>query len=114
MVLFFVILEGQRLSLTTTTIDSMPTIAARSGQLGSGAVKADPAAQRYLGLWALPNGAITGDVGIYSFAGKSILPENFGTVRIDHTVSSSDSLHGTYLIDIGSPTQPDAANLVST
>ncbi len=110
---FFVNFEGLRQSLTTTTIDTMPTIAARSGQLGSGAVKVDPAAQRYLGLWALPNGAITGDVGIYSFAGKSILPENFGTVRIDHTVSSSDSLHGTYLIDSGSTTQPDAANLVS-
>jgi hypothetical protein len=110
---FFVNFEGLRQSLTTTTIDSVPTLAARSGQLVSGTVKVDPQAQRYLGLWAAPNGAASGDAAIYTFAGKAVLPENFGTVRIDHTISASDSLHGTYLIDSGSTTQPDAANVVS-
>jgi hypothetical protein len=110
---FFVNFEGLRQSLTTTTIDTMPTLAARNGQLVSGTVKVDPEAQRYVGLWALPNGTISGDAGIYSFAGKAILPENFGTARIDHTISTGDSLHGTYLIDSGSTTQPDAANVIS-
>jgi outer membrane receptor protein involved in Fe transport len=107
---FFVNFEGLRQSLTTTTIATVPTLTARSGQLVAGTVKVDPSAQRYLGLWAAPNGAISGDAAIYSFAGKAILPENFGTVRIDHSISASDTLHGSYLFDSGSTTQPDAVN----
>lgn len=110
---FFVNYEGLRQSLTTTTIDTVPSLAARNGQLTGGSVKVDSAAQRYLGLWAAPNGMVNGDAGIYSFAGKAILPENFGTVRIDHTISSNDNLHGTYLIDSGSTTQPDGLNVLS-
>lgn len=105
--------EGLRQSLTTTTIDTVPSLAARGGQLASGTVKVDPAVGRYLNLFHVPNGAVSGDTGIYSFAGKSITPENFLTVRADHTVSDRDNLHGTYLLDRGSTTQPDGLNVIS-
>ena len=105
--------EGLRQSLTTTTIDTVPSLNARNGQLVSGAIKVDPAVQKYLGLWAPPNGAISGDTGIYSFASKAVTPENFFTVRGDHTISEKDNLHGTYLLDRGSTMQPDGLNLIS-
>src|SRR6266404_4674278 len=69
---FFVNYEGLRQSLTTTTIDTVPSLAARNGQLVSGTVKVDPAVVRYLPLFAPPNGTVNGDTGIYAFAGKAI------------------------------------------
>ena len=68
---FFVNYEGLRQSLTTTTIDTVPSVNARNGQLVAGTVKVDPAVQKYLPLFAPPNGAVRGDTGIYSFAGKA-------------------------------------------
>ena len=109
---FFANYEGLRQSLTTTTIDTVPSVAARNGQLAAGVVKVDPAVARYLPLWALPNGKVTGDTGIYSFAGKAVIPENFLTFRVDHTISNRDNLHGTYLFDKGSTTQPDNLNVL--
>ncbi|MDQ2947182.1 MAG: TonB-dependent receptor, partial [Acidobacteriota bacterium] len=109
---FFANYEGLRQSLTSTTIDTVPSLAARNGQLASGVVRVDPAAARYLPLWALPNGKVTGDTGIYSFAGKAVIPENFLTFRVDHTISNRDNLHGTYLFDKGSTAQPDNLNVL--
>jgi hypothetical protein len=110
---FFANYEGLRQSLTTTTIDTVPSLAARNGQLATSVVKVDAQAQRYLGLFAAPNGLASGDTGIYSFASKAVIPENFFTARVDHTISASDSLHGMYLLDKGSTTQPDALNVIS-
>ena len=110
---FFGNYEGLRQSLTTTTIDTVPSIEARNGQLISGAVKVDPAVARYLQLWAPPNGRVNGDTGFYSFAGKAVVPENFVTLRIDHAISNRDNLHGVYLFDKGSTTQPDNLNVLS-
>jgi len=110
---FFVNYEGLRQSLTTTTIDTVPSLAARNGQLVSGTVKVDAAVQRYLPLWPAPNGTVTGDTGIYSFASRAVVPENFFTARADHTLSARDNLHGTYLFDKGSTSQPDGLNVIS-
>jgi hypothetical protein len=110
---FFVNYEGLRQSLTTPTIDTVPSLNARNGQLVSGTVKVDPAAQKYLPLFAPPNGAVKGDTGIYTFAGKAITPENFFTVRGDHAISGTDLLHGTYLVDRGSTNQPDGLNVIA-
>jgi hypothetical protein len=110
---FFVNYEGLRQSLTTTAIDTVPSPNARSGQLVSGTVKVDPAVQPYLGLFAMPNGAIRGDTGLYSFASKAVTPENFGTARLDYNISANDNLHGTYVVDRGSTMQPDNLNVVS-
>src|SRR5262249_6658487 len=53
--------EGLRQSLTTTTIDTVPSPAARNGQLAAGTVKLDPAVKPYLNLFAMPNGPVQGD-----------------------------------------------------
>jgi len=90
---FFVNYEGLRQSLTTTTIDTVPSLAARNGQLVSGTVKVDAAVQRYLPLWPAPNGTVNGDTGIYSFASKAVVPVNFFTARADHALSSERPTH---------------------
>lgn len=110
---FFANYEGLRQSLTTTTIDTVPSINARNGQLAAGNIKVDAQAARYLPLFALPNGAVSGDTGIYSFPGKAVTPENYFTTREDYTISSRDSLHGTYVFDRGTTTQPDGLNVVT-
>ena len=109
---FFVNYEGRRESLTTTGIATVPTQAARRGHLASGDITVDPAVQQYLGLFALPNGPIAGDTGLYRFPSKAVVPENFFTVRVDHAISDRDNLHGTYMFDKGSTTQPDSLNVV--
>ncbi len=110
---FFANYEGLRQSLTTTTIDTVPSVNARNGQLAAGTIKVDPSATRYLPLFALPNGAVSGDTGIYSFAGKALTPENYFTTRGDYTISDKDSMHGTYVLDRGTTTQPDGLNVVT-
>ena len=109
---FFANYEGRRESLTTTGIATVPTQAARSGHLASGDITVDPAVQQYLGLFALPNGPVAGDTGLYKFPSKAVVPENFFTARVDHAISARDNLHGTYMFDKGSTTQPDSLNVV--
>jgi hypothetical protein len=110
---FFANYEGLRQSLTTTTIGTVPSLNARNGQLVSGTVKVDPAVSKYLPLFAAPNGAINGDTGIYTFAGKAVTPENYFTTRLDYAINTKDSLHGTYLVDRGTTSQPDSLNVIS-
>ena len=109
---FFANYEGRRESLTTTGIATVPTQVARSGDLASGDITVDPAVQQYLGLFALPNGPVAGDTGLYKFPSKAVIPENFFTGRVDHAISGRDHLHGTYMFDKGSTTQPDSLNVV--
>jgi hypothetical protein len=109
---FFANYEGLRQSATTTSFATVPTADARLGHLTSGNVTVDPSVHRYLGLFALPNGAVVGDTGLYKFASEAVVPEHFLSVRLDHTLSVRDSLHGTYLFDKGSTTQPDPLNVV--
>jgi hypothetical protein len=109
---FFANYEGLRQSLTTTSIATVPSLAARRGHLSSGDISVDPAVQRYLGLYAPPNGTVVGDTGLYRFASNARVPETFVTARLDHTVSARDNLHGTYLFDAGSTTQPDSLNVL--
>lgn len=109
---FFTNYEGLRQSLTTTTIATVPSQAARSGHLASGDIAVHPAVQPYLDLFALPNGPVASDAGLYKFPSKAVVPEDMFTVRIDHTISDRDNLHGTYLFDHGSTTQPDSLNVV--
>jgi hypothetical protein len=86
---FFVNFEGLRQNLSTTTVDTVPSINARNGQLAAGTIKVDPQVKNYLGLFALPNGAVEGDTGIYSFASKAVTPENYFTGRMDYTITPS-------------------------
>jgi hypothetical protein len=123
---FFVDYEGIRQSLGITSVITVPSVAARSGQLCSApdlsqgtpcqptTVTVDPQVQKYLKLFPLPNGQIisNGDLGIYSVAEQQIVSENFLTIRIDHKFSDKDSLFGTYVYDKTPLTTPDNFNIV--
>src|SRR5882757_8383446 len=68
----------------------------------------DKAALSYLPLYPLPNGAVNGDTGKFTFDGQQVINENFITARVDHKFSEKDSIFGTYLFDKTPYTSPDA------
>jgi hypothetical protein len=106
--------EGIRQSLGQTQVDTVPSPAARAGNLSTGTVTVDPAAQKYLAFYPLPNGPLigSGDTGVFSFQEQQIVRENFLTTRADHKFSEKDSLFGTYLFDNTPFTTPDNLNVV--
>ena len=102
--------EGLRQSLGLTTVDTVPSIAARSGKLSTGAVTVDPAVARFLAaFYPLPNGPLLagGDTGIYSFAAQQVTTENYFTLRLDHKFSNNDSFYGTYMRDASETVLPN-------
>ncbi len=132
---FFGDYEGLRQTQGITSVVPVPSAAVRQGTLCSqpqgtplpcsphqvtGAANPDPttgidqAVLPFLGLWGPANPSLgylnNGDVGFYSFAAPHITSENFGTVRVDHRFSDSDSMFGTYQYDSATATQPDPAN----
>jgi hypothetical protein len=114
---FFADYEGLRQNLSSTNTIIVPSANARAGQLVGGTVTVDPLVAPFLAcmptscLFPLPNGAVTGDTGIYSFVGKQVTSEDFVTTRVDHRISASDSLFGTYVFDRGQIANPDAYNI---
>ena len=114
--------EGLRQALGVTQIDNVPTATARTGQLTTGNVTLDPAVAPYLPIWPLPNGgpvpsSCVGslcDVGVYTFSGQQITPENYFTTKVDHKLSSKDTLFGTFMRDTANIGQPDELNAKRT
>ena len=108
--------EGLRQTLGLTQVETVPSAAARSGQLSSGDVSVDPAVARFLdGLYPLPNGPLLagGDTGIYSFSGRQVTGENYVTGRVDwkRRVATESAV---YLFDSSKVNQPDSFdNLIS-
>src|SRR3982074_3651843 len=105
--------EGLRQSLGVTQVDTVPSAAARAGNLSSGSVAIDPGVLRFVhAFFPLPNGSLlgSGDTGIYAFSGQQVTPENYFTTRIDHRFSERDALSGTYMFDSGTVRQPDELN----
>jgi len=94
--------EGLRQSLGFTQVDTVPSPAA--------VASASAAIKPYLVFYPLPNGPVKGQSGQYKFVGTQITPEDFFTVRADHRVSEKDALHGSYMFDNGTFTQPDSLN----
>src|ERR1700686_3321722 len=119
---FFADYEGIRQSLGVTSVITVPSPAARSGQLCGTpdtpgnctptTVTVDPQIQKVLNIFPLPNGPIisNGDLGTYSVAEQQIVSENFFTARVDHKFSDKDSLFGTYMFDNTPLTTPDNFN----
>jgi hypothetical protein len=105
---FFVDYEGVRQDLGTTTVDTVLSPNARAGNLVAGPVAINPKVAPYLALYPLPNGAISGDTGVYSLLGTTGTREDFVTGRVDHRISQNDNLFFTYLFDNGRTTSPDA------
>jgi hypothetical protein len=110
---FFFDYEGFRQAKGITTSVTVPSDAAREGNLVSGAVTVNPAAAAELAMFphATP-GTSKGDKGQFINAGLQIVPENFYTARVDHKLSGKDTLFGTYLFDDTDFTQPDSFNNV--
>jgi hypothetical protein len=99
--------EGLRQSLGVTTVDTVPSAAARSGQLSTGTVTVDPAVARFIAaFYPLPNGPVAGDFGVYSFAAQEVTTENYFTIRLDHKFSDSESVFGSYMRDNSKTLQP--------
>src|SRR6202158_6025294 len=105
--------EGLRQSLGVTTVDTVPSPAARAGNLSSGSVTVDPNVLRFINaFYPLPNGPLLGDgdTGIFSFAGQEITNENYFTVKVDRRLSDKDTLTVTYMRDNSKTVQPDNFN----
>ncbi len=105
--------EGLRQSLGITQVDTVPSEAARAGNLSSGHIAVDGAALRFINaFYPLPNGATlgAGDTAIYSFAGQQVTPENYFTTKVNQNLSDSDVLSGTYMFDTSSVREPDTLN----
>ena len=102
--------EGIRQLLSTTTVDIVPSAAARTGNLTSGTVSVDPRVEPYLALYPLPNGPVKGDTGNFTLATPQNTNEDFFTSRADFTIGKSDSLSGTYMFDNGKTEGPDSFN----
>jgi hypothetical protein len=109
--------EGLRQSLGVTTVDTVPSSAARNGQLSTGAVTVDPSVRRFLNaFYPLPNGPLlgAGDTGIFTFAGQQVTNENYFTIRFDHKFSDKDSAEVTYMRDSSKTVSPDEFNQLTS
>jgi Carboxypeptidase regulatory-like domain/TonB dependent receptor len=108
--------EGIRQLLSTTTVDIVPSVAARTGHLAEGTVSVDPRVQPYLALYPLPNGPVKGDTGETIIPTPQNTNEDFFTSRADFASGKSDSLSGTYMFDNGKTEGPDSFdnNIIET
>jgi hypothetical protein len=122
--------EGMRQTKGITTNIGVPSLAARAGHLtfdptvgpptGCTIVtgpttctvpNVDPAATAAFRMYPTPTpGTENGNKGQFIFSGVQKVPENFYTFRVDHKLSTNDSLGGTYLFDNTYFDQPDAFN----
>lgn len=110
---FFFNYEGLRRREGISNIFFVPSPDARQGLLVDmtkpGADPNDPTQKRqitiapavipYLNLYPVPNGAISGDTGIFRRDRTASTREDFGTIRVDHRLTSDNSLFGRYTID---------------
>src|ERR1700722_5436567 len=121
---FFVDYEGLRQSQGVSVLDVVPSLTARAGNLCSNpgtpptctptTVTVNPAAQKYLTFYPMPNGAVlgNGDTALFTFASNQVVNENFVTARIDHKFSGRDSISGTWMYDNTPFSFPDSLDQV--
>ncbi len=107
---FFFDYEGLRQDLGTTTVLTVPSRAARNGQLTSGTITVNALVRPFLNIFPLPNGPETGDTGTFSFSSQAVTKENLYTLRIDHKFSDKDSMNGIFLTDPSEDHSPDNSN----
>jgi outer membrane receptor protein involved in Fe transport len=83
---------------------------APAGTAGVQQLAVNGAVPPYLALFPIPNGAIKGNSGTYSFLNNTINNEDFSTIHLDHNFSQNDSLHGTLLYDTASLDSADSTD----
>src|SRR6201987_4421636 len=94
--------EGFRQSLSSSGTINVPDAASRA--------MAVPAIQPYLALWPVaPASAPDNGKGVQTLDvnAKTIANENYFITRLDHKISTADSLAGSYFIDSGPQSQAD-------
>jgi hypothetical protein len=96
--------------LACTTDDVNKGVPGCTSTTNTHTVTVDPAAQKYLALYPVPNGPVQGDgnTALFTFSGQQVINENFVTTRVDHKFSDRDSLFGTYLFDRTPYSSPDS------
>ena len=111
--------EGLRQSLSTTTLDTVPSDAARGGTLCANSActattmfNVDSRVTPYLGLLPRPNVSQNGDTGLFSFVATDVTTENFFITRLDHKFFDADSLHGAFMSDNSESHGPDAFDFI--
>jgi carboxypeptidase family protein len=109
--------EGLRYRLGESIVSFVPDNFARQGQLPVNGVYApvpglQPGMLPWMAWWPAPNGPEllvsglpTGIATVFASPVESIR-EEYGTVRLDHTFSSKDSLSGDYTVDDGFHVSP--------
>jgi hypothetical protein len=111
---FFANYEGLRQFQGANVASTVPSAAARQGNLVAGHVNVDPAVVPYLQFYPLPNSTVTGDTGTFLFNDPLTTDENYFTVKGDQVFSQKDTLSGTYFYDGGSIIAPDPFNVKVT
>jgi len=96
--------------LATTAISNVLSPNARMGVLASGTVPVDPSITNVLGLMQLPNLPLigNGDVGQFSAPTDKLSKGRYVLGKIDHMISASDSVSGSYFFDDANSNSPDA------
>ncbi|MGH9347378.1 MAG: TonB-dependent receptor domain-containing protein [Vicinamibacterales bacterium] len=104
---FFGGYEGLRETLGTTMTGTVPTMAARDGNLPSGRIAVDPRVVPYLALYPAPNGRDFGD-GRAEFIRQDsqIVSQNFFQGRLDQILSDADSVFVRYTRDYSQADSP--------
>jgi carboxypeptidase family protein len=104
---FFGGYEGLRQGLGSTLIATVPTVAARQGNLPAGSVQVNPVVVPFLNLFPVPNGRNFGDGTAEFLASPTIVTsEDNYMVRADHQWNEKISLFGRYTFDNDSVTTP--------
>ena len=112
--------EGFRERLALSSVAIVPDDNARQGYLpGPGGTKnfvgLAPGIAPFFALWPVQNGPELGGGAALSYANPSqSVREDFGNIRVDHTISGRDSLFGVYTIDDGISNTPGANALQTT
>jgi hypothetical protein len=119
--------EGFRQHLHQTGVDLVPDTEARNGYLPCKLVKPAPnpcpaSGLALVGISPLINAWPEPTPGAPDFGGISeafnnplqTIRDDFGTVRLDHIVSSKDSLNAVYTVDDSADFTPTSTNLYST
>jgi hypothetical protein len=102
--------EGLNQFLATTSISNTLSENARLGLLSTGTVSVDPNIGRVFGLMPLPNAGLigSGDTGRFTTIRDTLSHGRYVLGRIDHKMSESGSLNGSYFFDDATSDSPDS------
>lgn len=102
--------EGLREFLAETLISNTLSGAAREGRLSTGNVTVDPKIARMFGLLPLPNGQLlgAGDTGQFILQRDKVSQGKYILGKVDHKLSDTLSLSGTFFRDVADSDVPDA------